>query len=149
MPGCTVDRGISDVNNMGAAMAPSAADTLKRYFEAGHEPNELDLIVTGDLGREGSGILLELMADGGWDITRNHRDCGNLIYNAEETDKHAGGSGCGCSAVVLSAHILPQMAAGTVKNVLFLGTGALMNPVSLNQGLTIPGIAHLVRITTA
>jgi len=146
MPGCAVDRGITDVNNMGAAMAPSAADTLQRYFEAGHTPDEVDWIVTGDLGREGSGILVDLMASAGWDISKNHMDCGNMIYNAEETDKHSGGSGCGCSAVVLSAHILSNVMMGTVKNVLFLGTGALMNPMSLNQKLSIPGIAHLVRI---
>ena len=103
--------------------------------------------MTGDLGREGSAILIDLMHAEGFDISKNHRDCGNIIYNAEETDKHAGGSGCGCSAVVLAANILSNMMNGTVKNVLFLGTGALMNPMSLNQKLTIPGIAHLVRIS--
>ncbi len=147
MPGCAVDRGISDVNNMGAAMAPSAVDTLKRYFVSGHSPEEFDWIVTGDLGREGSAILVDLMHAEGYDISKNHRDCGNIIYNAEETDKHAGGSGCGCSAVVLAANVLSNMMNGRVKNVLFLGTGALMNPMSLNQKLTIPGIAHLVRIS--
>ncbi len=146
MPGCAVDRGISDVNNMGAAMAPSAVDTLKRYFESGHSPEEFDWIVTGDLGREGSGILVDLLYSEGYDISKIHKDCGNIIYNAEETDKHAGGSGCGCSAVVMAANILTNLAEGTVKNVLFLGTGALMNPMSLNQKLSIPGIAHLVRI---
>lgn len=149
MPGCAIDRGISDVNNMGAAMAPSAVDTLKRYFQSGHSPDEFDLIVTGDLGSEGSAILVDLMHAEGYDISKNHTDCGKIIYNAEATDKHAGGSGCGCSAVVLAANILTNMITGTVKDILFLGTGALMNPMSLNQKLSIPGIAHLVRIKTA
>jgi len=147
MPGCAVDMGISDVNNMGAAMAPSAVDTLKRYFQSGHTPDEFDWIITGDLGREGSAILVDLLLAEGWDITKNHRDCGNIIYNADETDKHAGGSGCGCSAVVLAANVISNLVGGKVKNVLFLGTGALMNPMSLNQKLSIPGIAHLVRIS--
>jgi len=146
MPGCAIDRGISDVNNMGAAMAPSAVDTLKRYFASGHSPEEFDLIVTGDLGIEGSGILIDLMQSEGYDISKNHTDCGKIIYNTEGTDKHAGGSGCGCSAVVLAANILTNIITGTLKDILFLGTGALMNPMSLNQKLSIPGIAHLVRI---
>lgn len=149
MPGCAIDRGISDVNNMGAAMAPSAVDTLKRYFQAGHTPDEFDLIVTGDLGLEGSAILVDLMHAEGYDISKNHTDCGKIIYNAEDTDKHAGGSGCGCSAVVLAANILTNLIAGTIKDILFVGTGALMNPMSLNQKLSIPGIAHLVRIKAA
>ncbi len=146
MPGCAVDRGISDVNNMGAAMAPSAVDTLKRYFAAGHSPDDFDWIVTGDLGREGSAILVDLMHAEGYDIGRIHKDCGTIIYNADATDKHAGGSGCGCSAVVMAANILTNLMSGAVKDVLFLGTGALMNPMSLNQKMTIPGIAHLVRL---
>ena len=149
LPGCIIDRGISDVNNMGAAMAPAAVHTLTRYFEAGHSPSEFDLIVTGDLGKEGSGILTDLMHAAGYDISGNHTDCGNIIYNAEETDKHAGGSGCGCSAVVLSANILSNLTAGILKDVLFVGTGALMNTMSLNQKQSIPGIAHLVRIRAA
>ncbi len=146
MPGCAVDRGISDVNNMGAAMAPSAVHTLKRYFESGHTPDEFDWIVTGDLGSEGSSILCDLMHAEGYDISRIHKDCGCIIYNAEATDKHAGGSGCGCSAVVMAANILTNLMSGAVRDILFLGTGALMNPMSLNQKQSIPGIAHLVRI---
>ncbi|MBE6598536.1 MAG: stage V sporulation protein AD [Ruminococcaceae bacterium] len=149
MPGCAVDRGISDVNNMGAAMAPSAVNTLKRYFESGHSPEEFDWIVTGDLGSEGSAILIDLMHAEGYNIQRNHRDCGKIIYNSEATDKHAGGSGCGCSAVVMAANILTNIMKGTVRDILFLGTGALMNPMSLNQKQSIPGIAHLVKITAA
>lgn len=146
MPGCALDRGINDVNNMGAAMAPAAADTLSRYFQAGHRPEDFDLIITGDLGWEGSGILIDLMHASGYDIGKNHADCGKIIYHADDTDKHAGGSGCGCSAVVMAANILTNLREGRLRDVLFLGTGALMNPMSLNQKLTIPGVAHLVRL---
>ncbi len=146
MPGRMVDRGISDANNMGAAMAPSAADTLRRYFETGHSQDEFDLIVTGDLGREGSGILVDILSASGIDISKNHIDCGNMIFEPISSDTHAGGSGCGCSAVVMGADILENIKSGKVSNILFLGTGALMNPLSVNQGQTIPGIAHLVHI---
>lgn len=147
MPGCIVDRGITDANNMGAAMAPSAADTLERYFTGtGTSPEQFDLIVTGDLGREGSAILSDLLAVRGIDIVKNHADCGCMIFTETESDTHAGGSGCGCSAVVLAADILENIKTGVLSDVLFVGTGALMNPLSINQGQHIPGIAHLVRI---
>lgn len=147
MPGCIVDRGVTDANNMGAAMAPSAADTLERYFkESGHTPDSFDLIATGDLGREGTAILRDLLAVQGIDITKNHVDCGCMIYSETESDTHAGGSGCGCSAVVLAADLLPNLRQGILRDILFIGTGALMNPLSLNQGQPIPGIAHLIRI---
>jgi len=145
LPGRMVDRGITDANNMGAAMAPSAADTLMRFFSA-HSPDEFDLIVTGDLGREGSGILVDLLGAHGTDISKNHVDCGTMIYSPDAQDVHAGGSGCGCSAVVLSADILENIKSGKLSDILFIGTGALMNPLSVNQGQTIPGIAHLVHI---
>lgn len=147
LPGYVTDRGIDNINNMGAAMAPAAADTLLRYFSEGHRVSDYDMIVTGDLGREGSGILTELLESEGVDIKSRYADCGNLIYNAEATDKHAGGSGCGCSAVVMAANILKNIADGKLRNVLFVGTGALMSPLVLNQGSTIPGIAHLLCIT--
>lgn len=146
MPGCMIDRGISDANNMGAAMAPSAADTLSRYFSKEHTPEEFDLIVTGDLGSEGTAILRDLMLTNGYDISKNHVDCGNMIFSPFESDTHAGGSGCGCSAVVMAADILPNIASGKLTDILFLGTGALMNALAVNQKQTIPGIAHLVRI---
>ncbi|MBQ8369693.1 MAG: stage V sporulation protein AD [Clostridia bacterium] len=146
LPGCIVDRGISDANNMGAAMAPAAADTLERYFNAGHKPEESDLIVTGDLGIEGSEILVDLLGARGFDISRNHTDCGKMIFEPNSSDTHAGGSGCGCSAVVLAADLLENVKSGVLSDILFLGTGALMNTLALNQGQTIPGIAHLVRI---
>lgn len=146
LPGYVVDHGISDINNMGAAMAPAAADTLLRYFKEGHSPSEFDMIITGDLGREGSSILIDLLDAEGYDISAVHADCGKMIYNIDLEDKHAGGSGCGCSAVVMSAHILRNIKEGILSDVLFVGTGALMSPLTLNQGSTIPGIGHLVRI---
>ncbi len=146
LPGCIVDRGITDANNMGAAMAPAAADTLERYFQAGHDPSESDLIVTGDLGREGSGILADLLLAKGYDIRKNHADCGTMIFDLQASDTHAGGSGCGCSAVVLAADLLEKIGRGELSDILFIGTGALMNTLALNQGQSIPGIGHLVRI---
>ncbi len=146
LSGKVVDAGITDVNNMGAAMAPAAADTLIRYFkESGKEPESFDYIVTGDLGFEGSSILLELMKKKGIDISSRHTDCGMEIYNRKEQDMHAGGSGCGCSAVVMASYFLPRMKKGDVKDMIFVGTGAMMNSMSLQQGLAIPSIGHLVR----
>ncbi len=147
LPGRSIDKGINDLNNMGAAMAPAAVDTLTRYFkESGTAPADFDLIVTGDLGYEGSRILKEFMADGGYNIAPRHVDCGLLIYDREKSDKHAGGSGCGCSAAVLAAYILPRMRRGKLHRILFMATGALMSPASVWQGNNIPGICHLLRI---
>ncbi len=146
-PGRSLDSGITDITNMGAAMAPAAADTLLRFFEeTGQKPTDSDLILTGDLGYEGSSILRDLMRTYEADISPVHNDCGLLIYDRQRQDKHAGGSGCGCSAVVLSSYILKKLRQGRYKKILFIGTGALMNPMSLQQGLSIPGIAHLVQI---
>ncbi len=148
LPGISVDRGITDANNMGAAMAPAALDTLRRYFsESGRSPDSFDGIFTGDLGAEGSSILREFSLAAGYDISAVHEDCGNLIYDAAATDKHAGGSGCGCSAVVLGGYLLDRLRRGELKDILFIGTGALLSPMSVQQGGSIPGIAHLVRIT--
>jgi len=147
MPGRTVDQGLTDANNMGAAMAPAAIDTLKRYFEATMtKPSDYDLIVTGDLGYEGHSIVCDIMAKEGYDMGKTYNDCGLIIYDLEKQDVHAGGSGCGCSATVLAAHIIPNIISGYYKNVLFIGTGALMSPGAINQGQSIPGIAHLVHI---
>ncbi len=147
LPGRVCDKGINDANNMGAAMAPAAVDTLKRYFdESGSEPEDFDAIFTGDLGYEGSGILDDLLSSEGYHISRVHRDCGLLIYDRERQDMHAGGSGCGCCATVFAAHILPSLYDGRLKNILFMATGAMMNTASLQQGLTIPGIGHLLHI---
>ena len=148
MPGIAVDRGITDANNMGAAMAPAALSTLLRYFsESGRRPDSFDGIFTGDLGAEGSSILLEFAYAEGYDLSPVLRDCGTLIYDRKTTDKHAGGSGCGCSAVVLAGHLLRELRAGRMKDILFVGTGALLSPMSVQQGQSIPGVAHLVRIT--
>lgn len=145
--GRPVDLGIKDANNMGAAMAPAACDTILRFLEdTGTKPDDYDAIFTGDLGIVGSRLLTELMAKEDVDIASVHRDCGVMIYNPDAQDVHAGGSGCGCSASVLCGHILPRMEAGKLSNILFCATGALMSPTSSQQGESIPGIAHLVHL---
>lgn len=144
--GKVVDYGITDVNNMGAAMAPAAADTLLAHFrETGKQPEEYDLIVTGDLGALGSRILKDLTWEKGLDISANHVDCGEIIYNVIE-DEFQGGSGAGCSAVVLNSYLHAKMMTGKLNNVLFLATGALLSPVSSGQGESIPCIAHAVTL---
>lgn len=143
--GRIVDYDIKDAANMGAAMAPAAANTLIDYFnDTGTNPQDYDLILTGDLGLVGSKLLDDIMKREGKDICPVHNDCGLMIYDREKQDVHAGGSGCGCSAAILCSAILQQMNAGQLHKVLFLGTGALMSPTSSQQGETIPGVAHLV-----
>lgn len=150
LPGRVTDKGINDAANMGAAMAPAAVDTLSRYFdESGLSPDEFSAIFTGDLGYEGSGILIDLLGARGVDIGKVHQDCGLMIYDRERQDVHAGGSGCGCSACVLQGYILDELRMGRLRDLLFVATGAMMNQASLQQGLTIPGIAHLVRISAS
>ena len=105
------------------------------------------MILTGDLGAIGSKLLYQLMDEAELSITANHKDCGLLIYDRIEQDVHAGGSGCGCSAAVLCAYILPQIKEGLLKDVLFVATGAMMSPTSVQQGESIPGIAHLLHIS--
>lgn len=145
--GRIIDKGITDVNNMGAAMAPSAIDTLKTHFEdTGRKPNDYDLILTGDLGVIGSDILIELLGDEGYDISKIHNDCGKMIFNIEEQDVHAGGSGCGCCGSVLCGHIMKEMQKGTYNRILVMATGALMNTMTVQQGESIPAIAHAVVI---
>ncbi|HIT59087.1 MAG TPA: stage V sporulation protein AD [Candidatus Faeciplasma pullistercoris] len=141
------DKGIKDANNMGAAMAPAAYSTIKRFFEdTGTEPGQFDRIVTGDLGSVGSRILCELLHRDGIEIYDRHLDCGRMIYS-EEQDVHAGGSGCGCAASMLCGYFLPQIRDGSLKNILFAATGALLSPTSTMQGKSIPGISHLVWIS--
>lgn len=145
MFGRSVDSKISDINNMGAAMAPAAVDTLLRYFaESGTNPSCFDLIATGDLGKEGYSIAKMMMAQNGMKVDDMYYDCGLMVYNTDLQDMHAGGSGCGCSAVTAATRILPDILSGKLNNVLFLGTGALMSPTVLQQGLSIASIAHLV-----
>ena len=143
--GRIIDYDIKDVSNMGAAMAPAAASTLTDYFnDTGTNPQDYDLILTGDLGLVGSNLLDDMMKREGRDIRPVHNDCGLMIYDREKQDVHAGGSGCGCSAAILCSAILQQMSIGQLHKVLFIGTGALMSPTSSQQGETIPGVAHLV-----
>ena len=146
--GTVADLGITDINNMGAAMAPAAAQTLCQYFaDTGHKPEDFDLILTGDLGFVGSRLLERLMQAEGYPMAKLHNDCGLMIYDRLTQDVHAGGSGCGCAATVLCSFILPQIACHRLKNVLFLATGALMSPTSVQQGESIPGIAHLLHLS--
>ena len=145
--GRVMDYGVKDSMNMGAAMAPAACDTIYRNFlDFGRGPQDYDRIVTGDLGYVGREILIKLLQEKGFDITSAHMDCGIEIYDRKAQDTHAGGSGCGCSAVTLSAHILPQIIKGAYRRVLFVPTGALLSKVSFNEGQTVPGIAHGVVI---
>ena len=142
-PGRIVDMGLKDSMNMGACMAPAACDTICRSLEDfEREPEDYDRIITGDLGQVGTTILLDFMKSRGHDIRRQHRDCGTMIFDAEMQDTHSGGSGCGCSALVLAAEILPKLMTGQWQRVLFLPTGALLSSVSFNEGNSVPGIAH-------
>ncbi len=144
--GRVVDYGVTDVNNMGAAMAPAAADTILRHFrDTQREPSYYDLIVTGDLGALGSRILKDLTWEKGLDISKNHVDCGEIIYDVIE-DEFQGGSGAGCSAVVLNSYLYSKMQAGLLGRILFVATGALLSTVSSGQGESIPCIAHAVSL---
>ena len=149
-PGIVVDGGVTDANNMGAAMAPAAADSICRYFAAtGESPQDFDLILTGDLGEVGSDILKDLLAAEGIDVSAVHNDCGKMIYRGiERPDVNSGGSGCGCAASVMAAHILPRIQRGELRRVLFLATGAMMSPSSIQQGLSIPAVAHALVLET-
>jgi stage V sporulation protein AD len=107
-------------------------------------PEDYDVIVTGDLGYEGGSILCELMEMEGYNISKQYQDCGQMIFTKQTQDTHAGGSGCGCSAVVMASYFLPKLLRGEIKNMIFMGTGAMMSPTSIQQGMAIPGIAHLL-----
>ena len=144
--GKVVDFGVTDVNNMGAAMAPAAADTILAHLkESGKTPEDYDLIVTGDLGALGSRILKDLTREKGVDISSNHVDCGEIVYNVIE-DEYQGGSGAGCSALVLCSYLFEKMRMRQLKRVLFVATGALLSTVSSGQGESIPCIAHAVTL---
>ena len=148
--GTIVDLGITDANNMGAAMAPAAATTIKTFLQdSGTRPEDYDLILTGDLGKVGKALLLELLQKDGIDISKQHDDCGLMLFDLESQDVHAGGSGCGCSASVLCSYILPRIAQGVYHDVLFAATGALMSPTLVQQGESIPGICHLLHISSS
>ena len=141
--GKIVDMGVKDSMNMGAAMAPAAADLIAQNLEDfGRSPKDYDKIVTGDLGYVGQEILINLLQKQKIDISKVHEDCGILIFDKEEQDTGSGGSGCGCAAVTLSAHYLPMLEEGSLKRILFVPTGALLSTVSFNEGQNVPGIAH-------
>ncbi len=145
--GKITDKGIKDGMNMGAAMAPAAADTIMAHFnDTGKSPEFYDLIVTGDLGELGYEITCDILKKNGFK-TNNYNDCGIMIFDSKKQDTHCGGSGCGCSALVLCAYILDEMSKGSINNVLFVGTGALMSPLTTQQGESIPAIAHAVAIS--
>lgn len=147
MAGIMRDGGVSDAFNMGAAMAPAAADSVKSFLSlVGAKPGDYDAIVTGDLGDEGSELLKILLKKEGIDISRQHLDCGKLLYDLKNRDCHAGGSGCGCSAATLAAKFLPALTEGSLQKILFLSTGALMSPTSIQQGKTIIGVAPVLEI---
>lgn len=149
--GCTIgtvrDLGIQDANNMGAAMAPAAFDTIKAHLEDfSRTPEDFDLIVTGDLGQLGKDALLMLGQEEGLSLGGKIADCGTMIFDATRQDVHSGGSGCGCSAVTLCGYLLDKVKKGELRRILFCGTGALLSPVSTQQGLPIPGVCHGVSI---
>ena len=148
---CTVgtitDLGIKDANNMGPAMAPAAFETIRTHFEdLNTSPEDFDLIVTGDLGQLGKQALLTIAQKAGISLGGKLFDCGTQVFDLLKQDVHSGGSGCGCSAIVLCGHLLNQLNTGKLRRILFCGTGALLSPVSTQQGLPIPGVCHAVSI---
>ncbi len=148
-PGKIVDLGVTDANNMGAAMAPAAADTILSFLrDTQTVPSDYDLILTGDLGLVGSRNLYDIARQEGVDLRQVHNDCGLMIYDRERQDVHAGGSGCGCCASVLCSKILRGMESGTLRNILFIATGALLSATTAGQKKTIPSVAHLIHLTT-
>ena len=145
--GAIVDMGIKDANHMGGAMAPAFADTIANHLRGvGARPGDYDAIFSGDLGVIGMDLAQELLKRDEIDISAVHHDCGEMIFDRETQDVHAGGSGCGCAASVLCAHILPMLESGQWKRVLFCATGALLSPTTVLQGASIPCIAHAVEI---
>lgn len=145
--GVVKDYGITDVNNMGAAMSPAAVDTLVNHFkDTGRDPSYYDAIATGDLGKVGKEITTKLLKEYGYDISENFFDCGDMIFDDEEQNTSSGGSGCGCSAVVASGYFYKKLMKREIKSLLLISTGALMSSTSTLQGESIPGIAHAVAI---
>ena len=145
--GTVRDLGVKDAGNMGAAMAPAAFATIKAHLEDMKlKPTDYDQIVTGDLGQVGKELLLELFKREGMELGGLLTDCGTMVFDNTVQDVHAGGSGCGCSAITLCGHLLEQLSTGKLKKILFCGTGALLSPTSTQQGLPIPGVCHAVAI---
>ncbi len=147
--GKIVDFGVTDANNMGAAMAPAAAYVIKTFLEdTAMEPSDFDAIITGDLGLVGSDLLIELLRNENIDISKQHKDCGLMMFDRDEQDVHAGGSGCGCSGSILCGYFLDKVKSGEMKNILFCATGALMSTTASQQGESIPSISHAVFISS-
>ena len=145
--GTVVDLGVTDANNMGAAMAPAALETIRTHFsDTGTSADDYDLIITGDLGQIGKELLLSMAQKEGLNLGGKIADCGCLVFDRMKQDVHAGGSGCGCSAITLCGYLLNKISCGKLKRVLFCGTGALLSPTSSQQGLAIPGVCHAVSI---
>ena len=145
--GVVKDYGIKDPNNMGAAMAPAAVDTIYNHFkDTGRTPKDYDIIATGDLGKVGKEITTKLLLDYGYDVKDNYVDCGDLIFDDERQKTDSGGSGCGCSAVVTCGYFFKKLLKREIKSLLLVSTGALMSTTSSLQGESIPGIAHAVAI---
>ena len=146
-PGKIVDMGVKDANNMGAAMAPAALDTLITHLQdTGRKPSYYDAIITGDLGYVGKEILTEMAETQGYNIKNNYNDCGVLIFDKNAQDTHAGGSGCGCVGSVFSGYFYKKLKEKSINRLLLIATGALMNSTSSQQGESIPGIAHAIAI---
>ncbi len=146
--GKIIDTGIKDANQMGAAMAPAAVDTIIRHLsDTGRSPDFYDLIITGDLGFIGKDIAVDLLSGAGVEIEGILKDCGTMMYDKKQ-DVHSGGSGCGCSASIFCGHVYREMRLGNIKNALLISTGALLSTISAQQGESIPGIAHAVAVTT-
>lgn len=146
--GKIVDKGVTDVNNMGAAMAPAAYDSISAFLrDTKTKPTDFDLILTGDLGELGHSIVQGFFERDGVDMNKNYLDCGMLLYDRKKQDMHAGASGCGCSAAVLCGYLLPGLRAGKWRRILFAPTGALLSPTSSFQGESIPGVCHVVCIS--
>ena len=147
-PGKAIDPKIVDANNMGAAMAPAFVDTLKAHFnDTGFEPGSYDMILSGDLGLLGREIACDLANDEGICLNKNYQDCGMMVFDLDRQDVGCGGSGCGCSAIVFSGYIMNELKKKNIKNLLLVGTGALLSPTSVQQGESIPSVAHAVAIS--
>ena len=145
--GTVTELGIKDANNMGAAMAPAAFATIRAHFDdLGTSADDYDMIVTGDLGKLGKEMLIELSNNGGIPLAGKITDCGTIVFDLGKQDVHMGGSGCGCSAITLCGYLLNMFKTGKMKRMLFCGTGALLSPTSSQQGLPIPGVCHAVSI---
>ncbi len=146
--GKIVDMGITDANNMGAAMAPAAADTLIAHFQdTGRTPDYYDLIVSGDLGFVGKSVVVDMVKEAGFDFGENYNDCGLIIFDRNQQDTHAGGSGCACAGLTFCGYLYKKLKNKELNRILFMATGALQSALSVQQGESMPGVAHAVSIT--